>query len=92
MPGSGGTVVGSGGPPVAAESGTHRPVLQALRRQAAVAVTCGRRTACLIWLIMGRVPGGHTDVLLPRSGAKLTRLEHVECFPERLSDSLFLSR
>lgn len=44
-------------------------------KQAAAAVTSGRRTACLIWPIMGKVPRGHTDVLLPRSGEKLTLLE-----------------
>lgn len=57
------------------------PPLQSPERsscwQAAVAMTSRRRTACLIWLITGKVPGVHTDVLLPQSGGKeLTLLEY----------------
>lgn len=57
------------------------PPLQSPERsscwQAAVAMTSRRRTACLIWLITGKIPGVHTDVLLPQSGGKeLTLLEY----------------
>lgn len=51
-------------------------------RQAAVAVTSGRRTACLIWLIMGKVPRVHTDVLLPGSGKKNAHTARILCFPK----------
>lgn len=51
-------------------------------RQAAVAVTGGRRTACLIWLIMGKVPRVHTDVLLPGSGKKNAHTARILCFPK----------
>lgn len=50
------------------------------RKQAAVTVTSGR-TACLIQLIMGKVPGVCTDVLLPCSG-KSSRLQNcLSLFP-----------
>ena len=91
MPGSGGNVVGSGG--AARGSWTrHAPVLAAGRVQAG---SCGSdkwKKNCLFNLaIVGRVPGVHTDVLLPHSGAKLTWREHFVGFPEPLRQPISLT-
>lgn len=72
------------------------PLLPACRLRIRVQIGgCGRdsgRAACVIWLIMGRVPGVHTDVLSPRNGKKLTLLEYVSCFPKCFPNILLFSQ